>query len=140
MEDLPTSEALPYIGWTITYNNSNWTEVYHNLQKSRRLWGMVTRVLEKTGATVQAQGAMYKAVAQLVLLYSSNIWVAALDMLKVLEGFHHRAAQQITGMTSNRGAGKDWDYPSVVEAMEGAGLQPIGEYIRRRQVTIVERV
>ena len=28
----------------------------------------------------------------------------------------------------------------VVEEMEAAGLQPIGDYIRRRQATIAERV
>ena len=33
---------------------------------------MESRVLERTGATVQAQGEMYKAVAQSVLLYRSE--------------------------------------------------------------------
>ena len=51
---------------------------------------MVVRVLEKTGATVQARGMMYKAVANLVLLYGSGIWVVTGEMLKVLEGIHHR--------------------------------------------------
>ena len=33
---------------------------------------MITRVLERTGSTVWAQGAMYKVVAQSVLLYGSK--------------------------------------------------------------------
>ena len=53
---------------------------------------MVARVLERTGATVQAWGVMYKAVAQSLLLYGRNIWVVTGDMLKVLTAFHHRAA------------------------------------------------
>ena len=61
-------------------------------------------------------------------------------MLKVLEGFHHRAAQQITGMMSKRGAGGEWYYPLVLEAMETAGINPIKVYIQRRQETIMERV
>ena len=61
-------------------------------------------------------------------------------MLKVLEGLHHRAAQWIKGLTAKRGAGGEWDYPPVVEEMKTAGLHPIGEYIRRRQATISERV
>ena len=68
---LPTSEAFPYSGRTIAYNNSNWSEVYLNLRKSRRGWGMIERVLKSTGSTVQSQGAMYKAVAQLLLPYGS---------------------------------------------------------------------
>ena len=47
-------------------------------------------------------------------------------MIKVLEGFRHRAVQRITEMTAERGSGGEWEYPSVVEAMESVGLQPKG--------------
>ena len=57
-DTLPPSEAFPYLGRTITYNNSNWAVVCLNLQKVWRQWGMIARVLERTGATVQAQGSM----------------------------------------------------------------------------------
>ena len=50
---------------------------------------MIARVFVKTGATVRSRGMMYKAVAQLVLMYRSESWVVTGDMLKVLEGFHH---------------------------------------------------
>ena len=50
---------------------------------------MVARVMEKTGATVQARGAMYKAVAHSVILYGSNRWAVMGDMLNLLKGFHH---------------------------------------------------
>ena len=66
---------------------------------------MVERVLERTGETVRARGAMYKAVAQSVLLYGSKSWVVTGEMLKVLEGFHHRAERRITGLTVKHGAG-----------------------------------
>ena len=52
---------------------------------------MIARVLVKTGSTVRSRRTMYKVVAQLVILYGSEIWVEAGDMIKVLEGFHHRA-------------------------------------------------
>ena len=45
---------------------------------------MVVRVLEMTGATVQAQGDIYKAAVQLVLLYVIKSWVVTGEMLKVL--------------------------------------------------------
>ena len=83
---------------------------------------------------------MYKAVAQLVILYGSEIWVVTGDRLKVLTGFHHQAEQRITGMTDKRGAWGEWEYPAVEEAMETAGFRPIGVYIKRRQTTIAESV
>ena len=92
---------------------------------------MASMILEKTGAMVQARGAMYKAVAQSVILYGSERWLVKGDMLKVLEGFHHRVARQITGLMAKRGAGGDWEYPPVVEATEAAGIHHIGEYINR---------
>ena len=66
---------------------------------------MTTRVLAKTRAMLREQGMIYKSVDQSVILYGSEIWVVAGDMIKVLEGFHHRAARRITGMTAIRGAG-----------------------------------
>ena len=86
---------------------------------------------------MQARGAMYKVAEQSVILYGSKIWVVTGEILKVLEGFQHRAARRITGMSDKRGAGGEWEYPLVVEAMEAAGIQPIGVYIRRQQAIIV---
>ena len=57
---------------------------------------------------------MYKAVTHEVLLYGSKSWVVTGDMFKVLEGFHHRAAQHITRKTDKHGLGGEWDCSSVV--------------------------
>ena len=101
---------------------------------------MITRVLEWIGATVWSRGTMYKLVAQYGLLYGSKSWVVTREMTKVLTAFHHRAALWITGTTSKRGAGGEWEYPEVDEVMESAGLHPIVVYIKRRKTTIAERV
>ena len=101
---------------------------------------MISRVIERTGATVRSQGEMYKAVAQSVLLYGSDIWVVTREMLKVLKAFHHRAARHITGMTVKRGAGGEWEYSAVEEEMYAAGIHPIGIYTKRRQMNIAEKV
>ena len=73
-------------------------------------------------------------------MYDSESWVATGDMLKVLEGLLHWAYRQIRDMTATFGAGREWEYPPVVAAMEGAGTHYIGEYIRGWQVTIAEKV
>ena len=75
---------------------------------------MVAKVLERTGATVRARVAMFKAVVQPVLLYGRERWLVAGEILKVLEGFHHRAAQQITGMMEKSGVGGEWEYPLLL--------------------------
>ena len=50
---------------------------------------MIARVLEIMGATVRSRGAMYKAVAQLLLIYGRKSWVVTRNMLKVLMAFDH---------------------------------------------------
>ena len=80
------------MGRTISYNNSDWAAVYLNLRKAWRRWGMVSRVLKRTGETVRAQGAIFKAVAQSFLLYGRESWVLTGDILKVLTAFHRQAA------------------------------------------------
>ena len=58
-ETLSLLEEFPYLGHTIAYNTSNWAELYLNLCKARRRWGMIVRVIERTGAIVRDQGEVY---------------------------------------------------------------------------------
>ena len=76
--------------------------------KKARWWGMILRVLKKTGAMVQARGMIYKAVEQSVMLYGGDIWVVMGLMLKVLEGFHHRDTREITVITEKGVADREW--------------------------------
>ena len=39
-------------------------------------------------------------------------------MLKMLEGFHHRLAWRIVGMTAQRAEYGNWEYPLVADAIE----------------------
>ena len=96
---------------------------------------MIARVLVKMGAMVRAQGMIYKAVDWLVLLYVSDSWVMTGAMLKVLEGFHHRAARRITGTKATRFSSGEWDYHPVVAEMESAGLHTINGVHKRRNTT-----
>ena len=79
-------------------------------------------------------------LAQSVLLYGSKSWVVTGEMIKVMTEFHHQAAPQITGMTTQGGAGRECEYPAVEESMDYLGLHPIRIYIKRRQTTISERL
>ena len=75
-----------------------------------------------------------------MLMYGCEIWVMTGEILKVLEGFHHRAFRRIKGMTTKRVAGGEWEYPLVVASLEASAFHPIQEYIHRRQVTIAAQV
>ena len=52
LNPLESVETFPYLGHTITYNNSNWEAHYHNTRKAQQRWEMVLKVLVKAGATV----------------------------------------------------------------------------------------
>ena len=43
-------------------------------------------------------------------------------------------------MTTMCGAGREWWYPPVMDALEAAGLYPIVEYIRRQQANMAVNV
>ena len=101
---------------------------------------MIVRVLINMGSAVRAHGMMYKAVAQSLLLYGSDIWVVTGEMISILESFHHHAARQIMDMTETCGAGEEWEYPPVLAALKTAELHPIMEYIRTGHAKMAEKV
>ena len=61
-----------------------------------------------------------------MILYVRERWVVTGEMLKFLTGFYHQSTQRITGMAEKRGAGGEWEYPSVYEEMEDVGIHPVG--------------
>ena len=63
----------------------------------------------------------YKVVVQVVLLYGSEIWVATDAMMTLLEGFHHRIAIHVLGMTLNKFDSGEWDWDLVDAELETTG-------------------
>ena len=55
-------------------------------------------MLVKSGLTVWAQVMMYQTVVHTVFLYRRKSWVVTDEMLKVLEGLHHRFDWRVSGM------------------------------------------
>ena len=69
---------------------------------------MMTKMLGKTGTPIKARAMMYKAVVYAVLLYGIKTLVVMDAMMSVLEGFHHRIAIRISGMTARMGGRGEW--------------------------------
>ena len=83
----------------------------------------------------------YKAVVQSILLYGCETWVISSQVLRVLEGFHHRVARSLSGKRPYYLPAEDqWVYPPIEEALEVAGLYSIDHYIRVRQDTLAVNV
>ena len=129
-----------YLGRSIAFNNSDWPVLYRNLKKAQQRWAMVVRVLEHEGASPRAKGLFYKAIVQAVLLYSCETWVITDAMLRVLDGFHHKAARRITGNMPQRLPDGQWYYRPIEEVLSEAGLYPIQTYVWRRQTKLVDYV
>ena len=74
------------------------------------------------------------------LLYGRKSWVITGAILKVLEGFHNKAARWIVGMTAQRMTSGEWEWSPVADVLDTAGLWPMNECIPWIQDTIVEQL
>ena len=63
-----------------------------NLNKARKAWKMISRLLRRENMKPRVCGMFFKAVVQAVLLYGSETWVLMDSALRCLEGFFYRAA------------------------------------------------
>ena len=61
---------------------------------------MVSKLLEKRGATVRAREMLQKAAIQMVMFSRSESLVIMEVMMKVLEAFHHHNSRRIMGKTA----------------------------------------
>ena len=118
-----------YLVRTIMYIDSDMAAVNHNMQKAQQRWGVISKVLTKKEAMVQANGILYKPVAQTVLIYGSESCVMTGEKLNLLEGFPHIYSCRIAGMRYWRSEEREWEHSPVADAMEAAGIWPIKEHI-----------
>ena len=49
LDPLEATTAFPYLGFTFTFNNSNWEALYSNFCKAQSQWGVVEIFLGKRG-------------------------------------------------------------------------------------------
>ena len=60
-------------------------------------WSQLIRILVWEGDDVWASGNLFKALVQAIFLFGLEKWVATPQIIRTLEGFHHRAVRQMTG-------------------------------------------
>ena len=76
----------------------------------------------------------------MVLLFGLETWLLTPFMGRALGGFQYQVAQQLKWRLPRWKNDRKWNYTSEVAAREVAGLQTIGEYIRRWQNTVTKYI
>ena len=89
--------AFRYLGRALTAGEDDWIAVVGNLGKARNSWGRLSGVLGREGTDPKVSGNLYKAVAQEVLLFGSEMWVLTKRMEKALYSFQYKVARRLTG-------------------------------------------
>ena len=79
-------------------------------------------------------------VIQVVLLFGSKTRVVNPWLEKSLAVFHHRLFRWIAGMGLERQLNRIWVYPSIGAALATVGLEDIGVYNARRQITVAQYI
>ena len=132
-EPLETVTSFKYLG-RVMMADEGWPEVAGNLRKSLKSWTQMTRILGREGAEPRIS-VFFKAAVQAVLILGLETWVLTPRMEQDLGIFQHRVAQQITGRQPMRRVCV-WvrDYTFLAAAMEEAGFEEIGVYIKRFRV------
>ena len=128
-------ESFPrftYLGRVMTAGDDDWPAVAGNLNKARRSWGRLQRIMRREGATPHISGSFFKAVVQQVLLFGAETWVVTPNMERALNEFLHGAARRLTGRQARRGKNREWYYPSLEGDMREAGLTDISKSIANR--------
>ncbi len=90
-------------------------------------------MIRAENASPRMCGIFYKATVQSILLFGSEPWNLSPSSLKLLEGFHIRAAWHMAGKRPMKLPDGTWTYPNSVQVLEDVGLKTIAHYIAVHQ-------
>ena len=107
-----------------------------NLQKARKKWVRLLRILGREGENARVSGNLFKAAAQAIIIFGSKTWVMTPHKGWIPGGFQHRVDLRLMGKQPQRLQYRSWKYPPSEKAMRGEGLEEVGEYVLRRQNTV----
>jgi hypothetical protein len=122
-------EVFKYLGCLLAYDSNNAQAVRGNLKKARGIWARLSCTIRAENTSPRACGIFYKATVQSILLFGSEMWNLSPSSLRLLEGFHIRAAWQMTGKRPVKLWDGTWTYPNSAQVLEDAGLKTVAHYI-----------
>ena len=138
--ELEQVEVFKYLGRMIRNDDNDTQAIRVQIRKARGVWGRLSRVMRAENASPRVCGMFYKATVQAVLLFGSETWCLSPANLRLLEGFHVRAARRMTGMMPKRKSDGTWEYPDSVEVLKAACLHTVEDYITVRRRTVMKYV
>ena len=74
-EPLQNFSTFIYLGRVLTVGDDDWLAVVGSLEKARKRWGQLYRILSREGADPKVSGKFYKTVVQAVLMFEAETWV-----------------------------------------------------------------
>ena len=135
---LETVTSFKYMGRVLTEVDDDWPVVVENLNKSRKSWALLTRILVWEGANPRVSGTFFRALVHAVLIFWSEMWVRNPRMGRALGMFQNGVAMRITGINTGKLEEGGWEYPPLMAAMEEAGFAEIGVYILKWHNTFAQ--
>ena len=132
--------AFKYLVWVMMARDDDWPEVAGNLQKARKIWGRMSRVLIRERVDPKVSGHFFKAVVQDVLLFGVEMWVLTPKMKRSLISFQQRVARRLNRRKTRRRGYRNWFCHPLAAKMAEAGFKKIGTYVTRRQNTVAQYI
>jgi len=126
-----------YLGRILHHADLDDAAVFHNLQKARKTWFRVYRVLRADGCSPHVMAYFYKTIIQSTLLFGSESWVLSQRLRKRLNSFHLRCARQMAHRPIRHLPSGDWECPNSVQVLELCKMSPISTYIAKRKTTLL---
>jgi hypothetical protein len=134
-EELERVEVFKYLGQLVAYDDANTQAMRSNLRKAGGCWAWILHMLRAESATARTSGMFYKATMQAVLLYKSETWSLSPTSIKRLEGFHIRAAWQMSGLRPEKKPNGSWSYLCSKDVLDVASMYTIAHYMDMRWQT-----
>ncbi len=128
-EGLERVEIFKHLRRLLAFDDNDAQAVRWNLKKVRGIWARLSCTIRAENASLRACGIFYKATVQSILLFGSKTWNLSPSSLKLLEGFHIRAAWSMTGKRSVKLRDGTWMYPNLAQFLEDAGLETVAHCI-----------
>ena len=116
-EPLENVTAFNYLGIGLMAGDDDWKVVAGNLQKARRSWARMSRILIWERAETKVSGHFFKAVVQAVLIFGAETWVLNPQTERYLRRFQQRVARRLTRRQLRRRGEGIWEYPPLATAM-----------------------
>ena len=89
--------SLKFPGRVLWAADYDWSALIRNLTKVRVVWRRMWRILSREGAMSRVHGFLFKAVAQSVLLFGTEMWMVTPHMGQVLGVFQYQVERRLMG-------------------------------------------